>query len=401
MKLGSPVDADLLARKLSRFMDAFPIVAGEVARNYMNLAPYWKFTGTPRPDYYTLSIHREEEIEAQGGAQNALEGVGNIPFANRNQHMAFHLLTAGSDDHYFTLVADHKLFDAKGAEMFMDMFRRYSVDEDLADICGGIPTSSPAGLTEWMDKFRAGQAVNRKLLAMSRLSSRALPTPAQGRHGKVRFRHIIFDKEQTARIYDSAYSQAGYLMEMPYLLATVVQVVDLLFPDTGAGDSYTTPVTTDLRANEDPKQELFFNHFSFLMLQFPVEMARSRGDLIKSIKSQMFEQVRDDLPKKFAKASMLLRIAPFSVLDSLPGVLHKRPFSFSFAYLGKSKGKSFRLLESEVENIFHLPRVPLPPGLGIYFSQFDGRLNATISWIEGILQDQEVDMAERELRNRL
>jgi len=48
--------------------------------------------------------------------------------------------------------------------------------------------------------------------------------------------------------------------------------------------------------------------------------------------------------------------------------------------------------------MFHLPRVPNPPGVGIFFNQFKGVLNITLSYLEGVLSEEEADSIGGHLR---
>ncbi|PKL52626.1 MAG: hypothetical protein CVV37_00050 [Nitrospira bacterium HGW-Nitrospira-1] len=56
---------------------------------------------------------------------------------------------------------------------------------------------------------------------------------------------------------------------------------------------------------------------------------------------------------------------------------------------------------SEIKNLFHTPRVPVPPGLGVFFNSFDGRLNFVISYLDGLLSDEEVLMLTKGVKEKL
>jgi len=55
----------------------------------------------------------------------------------------------------------------------------------------------------------------------------------------------------------------------------------------------------------------------------------------------------------------------------------------------------------KIENIFHMPRVPLRPGLGLFSNYFNGQLNLIISYLDGLLQDEEALMLETDVKKRL
>ena len=63
--------------------------------------------------------------------------------------------------------------------------------------------------------------------------------------------------------------------------------------------------------------------------------------------------------------------------------------SFSFAHVGESAYPAKTLLGLPLTNISHYPRLPVPPGIGVFFTQFQNRLNLTISYLENMLTEEE------------
>jgi NRPS condensation-like uncharacterized protein len=300
------------------------------------------------------------------------------------------------------MVFDHRLLDARGAENFLGLFLQYSSGADLSAILKGLQLTEPADLSNWMQKFYSGRNVNRKMIALSKPPFEILPLPEEKDRG-FKFRLISFDKDETAGIFEAAYSQAGYLMEMPYLLSVVTQVVHRLFREKGTEtNNYVVPVTVDMRTGEDITKELFMNHASYLFFKVPAEETDDPKKIMKAVKGQMYEQVKAGLPKDFSAASALLRIAPLSFLAKvfrLP--LGGKVGSFFFSYLGKGRSQFSICLGAKIINLFHTPRVPVPPGLGLFFNSFDGRLNLVISYLEGLLTEAEVLLLEKDIKGRL
>jgi len=189
-------------------------------------------------------------------------------------------------------------------------------------------------------------------------------------------------------------------MESPYLLAVIIQGMHALFAtkqETGA--SYLIPVTMDLRPNKDPLQEMFFNYVSYLFYQVPAEMAADRRGLITLLKQQMYDQVKSGFPKDLAEASLLTRIAPLPVLGKLLQLPMKgKMATFAFSHLGKSSYLHPLLMGRKVLELFHMPRVPMPPGLGFFSNYYNNRLNLVISHLDGLLRDEEISLLDQQIR---
>jgi hypothetical protein len=75
--------------------------------------------------------------------------------------------------------------------------------------------------------------------------------------------------------------------------------------------------------------------------------------------------------------------------------------SFCFSYLGKGPSLSNSFMGADIVNILHMPRVPVPPGLGIFFTYFNGRLNMVLSSLEGLIGDEDILRFEKRMRESL
>jgi len=243
--------------------------------------------------------------------------------------------------------------------------------------------------------------VNRRIIGLSKSSPRALPVPQDGK-GCQRYHFLSFTEQETAHIYDRAYTEAGYLMESPYLLAVIVQSMHELFTaKQETGSSYLIPVTMDLRPGRDPLQEIFFNYVSYLFYQIPVHEADDRKGLIALLKQQMYDQVKSGFPRDLAEASLLTRIAPLPVLGKLLHLPMKgKMATFAFSHLGKSSYQHPQFMDTKVANIFHMPRVPVPPGLGFFSNYCNNKLNLVISSLDGVLTSDDVLALDKGIRDR-
>jgi hypothetical protein len=400
-KLDSPVDPETVQSCLCRFLKEFPVLYGRVARDY-NLAPYWQ---VPKKDKGNMNFNScsLENSSQLGNAWSLMEAWVNTPFKNENEHLAFHLLHTNSRESYFAMTFDHRLFDARGAESFVHLFQQYLTGNCNSHI-GDIRLTASAELSQWSDKFSAGQNINRKIISMSKTSLRALPVTQLCEEKKgFKFGLIGFDQQKTVEIYGNAYEEAGYLMVMPYLLSVAIRAMHGLFESRGlSADSYIIPVSVDMRSSQEIKQELFFNYASMFLFQIHVDILNDKKALLNEIKSQMYEQVHSSLPKNLLKASLLLRIAPLYLLRKIFFLPFGGKFaSFCFSHVGKCSYQYPEFMGAKISNIFHMPRVPTPPGIGIFFNSFNGQLNAVISWLDGLVSDDEVLALENSLRSGL
>lgn len=393
LMLGAPLDEHEVRAKLNSFAQQFPVLQGRVTRDW-KLAPYWKIPATVKREV-SLSVSALDEVSFSAPLLELLTKSANSRFRDDTEHIAFHLFTSSTRS-ALAMTFDHRLFDARGAESFLNLFQQSLLGKDVS---GDIAFCSTHALTRWKDKFLAGQQVNRRIIALSQSTPEALEVQADCAKG-FRYRLLCFTEQETAAIYDKAYQEAGYLLESPYFLAVITQAMHKLFArSSGDGSSYLVPVTMDLRPGKDPLQEIFFNHVSYLFYQVPKQEAENISGLITTIKQQMYDQVKANFPKNLAEASLLSRIVPLGLFGKVIRFPVKGKIaSFAYSHLGKSFYQADEFMGKRIENIVHMPRVPLPPGLGFFSNYYKNRLNLVISYWDGLLSDSELQMIETAIR---
>ena len=391
------IDEQILRNSLNLFVKKFPLLQGRVARDF-KLTPYWKIPASMKRDINLKVSHIREADESEGFFAKLIENADSS-FLYNKEYIDFHLFIS-SGRSALAMRFDHRLLDGRGAESFLNLFQKSLYDQSIS---GNINFVSSMELTEWKSKFQAGKNVNRALIALSQSTPQSLSVKTlPGK--KFRYRLLGFDKAETAAIYEKAYRKAGYLMESPFFLAVITQSMHELFQSRNCfdGSCYLIPATVDTRPGNNPLQEIFFNHVSYLFYQIPVEQAADMKALVTLLKQQMYEQVKSGLPADMNEASLLARILPLSLYGKLMHLPAKGKIaSFAFSHLGKSSYQDKQFMETPIENIFHMPRVPLPPGIGFFSNLCDGRLNLVISCVDGIITDSELDALEAAIRSKI
>jgi NRPS condensation-like uncharacterized protein len=399
--LNARIDENLLRKHLHSLARDIPMLQGKMARD-INLAPYWRMP--PAPDSLppvSLAVHDLDGNALFEHAVPILEECVNRPFGSKNEHLRLHLIHIDAQRDVIAMAFDHKLLDARGGEAFIQLLndRITGRGSEMAD---DIPVTGGAFLSDWAEKFRSGRNVNRKVRALTRPAPESLPIPS-GRNRGFRFKIISFGTDETEAIYTAAYNEAGYLMEMPFLLSVAVHAMHTVFAGRGMKKpDYLIPVTVDMRTGKDIKKELFFNHVSYLFFRIRAGDMTDRKVLIQSIKGQMYDQIKSGLPQDIYNASHLTRIAPLALYRALFRIPFKGEIaSFCFAHLGKTLYNSVDFMNAGIENCIHMPRVPVPPGIGFFFNRFRNRLNLVVTYLDGILEDDELTKIETATRNEL
>ncbi len=362
-----------------------PALSGRTRRDY-NLAPYWSLL--PPDQCPPIRVTRDNASDDGADSIRRLSEPVNRGWTGPREHVAFSVVR-GVDHDDLCMAFDHRLFDARGAEAFL------GVCQDSWDAGNSAPlppvTPHPAHLDEWGRKFRAGQQTNRAFIQLGEHAPpRVLPLPAQMRGRPFRFRLLQFDEAESARIVETAQAQAGYLLLLPFTLAASMAALHAEFRTRGiAGRDYIISVTVDMRPPGPVGPAVLFNHLSFVHFRIAADDADDFPRLVGTIRRQFFEQVKNGFSAHLRDAADLMRIAPLPALSRMMGVhFGGQIASCCFSHIGESGFQHPAFLGVPVRNLFHLPRMPVPPGIGLFFTQFRGRLNVVLTYLDGLLEDE-------------
>jgi NRPS condensation-like uncharacterized protein len=398
LELEGPFDAGRFRAAITDFGSKFPVLGGIIARDW-NFAPYWKM---PRAGC-AVPVAVEVETVAEADILPALARSANARFPGRRDHVVFRVFDTGGPRHFVIMQFDHCLFDAHGAEAFLELFHRVYRGEDCSVRIAGISLTEPAHLCDWMRKFEAGKLLVRMLRSFADAALVIFRRPLKMKGREFKFALLKFDEHETQAITDRAYREAGFLMFMPYALTAAVQALDAVRRRNGiAGNDYLVSVSVDLRTPDTAAAKVFFNHVSFLFFRVPVAAAEDRQKVLEAVRAQMYEQIKSSFPQAMAESSMVMRILPMSMLGRLMLKPMRGEFSsFGFTCIGKGGYACPEFMEARVANLFHMPLVPVPPGLGLVVNHSGNRMNVVLSYLDGMFSDEDIRNIKDDLRRGL
>ena len=396
IELDAPPDARRFSDGVAALAGRLPVVGGRPARAW-NLAPYWRI---PRrsADVPVESIRVEGTDEGP-----ALTALANAPVGGRGSCLAFGLVTTADGRGFVAMRFDHRLFDAQGAELFLDLLRRKLDGEDVDDALAGISLSEPSHLNAWRRRYETGRLFMREVRALRSVAPVVFPRPTPLRGRAFRFRRMTFDADATAAIRARADREAGFLMFMPYVAAAAAGALHTVARGRALpGEEYVVSVSVGQRPLDAMQAEVFFNRLSFLLFRLPAGALDDRAALLGAIRGQMYEQVKSGFAAAAAESSMLMRIVPLSLFSRMLLWPMRGEFaSFAFSCLQDGALSAERFTVHGVRNVVHMPLIPVPPGLGLVAHRFRDRMTATLCHLDGVLDEAEAATVEAEFRARL
>ena len=382
----TPINEKQLNEKLKTIFSALPILNAWQGRDIVNLAPYWKVS----KKHITIPHIKSCICDSPDQLKVIKDEVLNSNFRSRRDHLSFTIIN-GKLKNALLMTFDHKLLDARGAEIFLNMLNDNSSTTD--ELIRKIKTTDSPKLKDWSKKFDAGRDVQRHFMELSQnkyvtLSEHSMKTPPVKGDANLTSITTSFSKNKTKDILESAEKKAGFMMETPFLLAvTSYAIHDIIAPNQDG--NYSVPMPIDMRKTGSEFQKMLFNHLSFMFLDIKIKQHATLEDIICEVRNSIFYNIENELPEKLLKATRLTRIAPLPILKhfmKLP--LDGKVASFAFANVGESPAQVTQILNNSIKNISHIPRIPTPPGLGVFFNRYDGKIQFTLTWDKNAIKKE-------------
>ena len=153
---------------------------------------------------------------------------------------------------------------------------------------------------------------------------------------------------------------------------------------------FLVPISVDLRPKGDPGPT-FGSMLAFHFARFRPSDTGDVPALARTLRRQMADAVRDGHIDANAVAMDFLQYRPLStMLRVLPWTASGELFSFNCADLVGWPPALEECFRRRVVNAYHVPVVPPRPGIGVFFNRCGGRNNLVVSWIEGVVSEDDV-----------
>ncbi|MEI6279387.1 MAG: hypothetical protein WCQ16_08405 [Verrucomicrobiae bacterium] len=394
VRLESVPDIARLGEAARRLAEAYPLLDAEVRRNPFTLRVAWH-RGRGADRSLPVNLWFENGARVPGGRRATeipsesdwVDHVLNEPSGFRDglRNLRLDLLLLGGGGSLLALTWKHLLFDGKGAELLLDALVNPAPPSS--------PPAAPARRSEGLrELIRLATPIVKRFfeLAANRYSSLAGPRPLPGR---LRFRMLTFDTEATARIQARSDAAAGPLFRFGFYLACALRAHRQAFLARGSDPAHflvSLPVQVRKKGLGNTP---FQNCVTILFFSLDRESLASLESAARAVQAQFEEMTRAGLDRSFTAVLELMSFLPSPVyLRFLRWQFRSEITSFFHSFTGEFSAKLADVFGARVTNAFHIPSVSAPPGSGLFFGLFNGRLNATFSWREGSVGDDEAGL---------
>ncbi|MFO8031432.1 MAG: hypothetical protein R6U22_02710 [Desulfohalobiaceae bacterium] len=387
---GRIAEADL-ATRLQCLRQRLPIIAGSIKRWPWSWKPHWRPVRGSRCWY--PRVRSQCAADARELQRIRIEILNTGLDLQNGELIRLDLLEQeGGQGMELIMTWSHMLMDVHGAEYFLALLGNslpevasYTQAEMLS---GSYTERMPKGL-DWKQARQAFTKVD-QLAAHPPVS---LYTQTQAKlPPRQDFVWKSFTEEESKAIEDMAKRQGGFLNASAYYAAAVVGALLRLLQDRDiCSPGYVLPMSIDLR-RKGTRLPVFGNQAATLLYGFAPEQLQDFASTMDSFARQAQAAVRE--------GQLQANISAMEISRFLPSKLYARKIQQAFkgeiasmvlANPGKSLDYLSEFMGCAVQDLVHVPLIVVPPGLGLIFYSFSGRLQLSLVYVQGMLSRAEAD----------
>ena len=403
LELDRPPDLSRLRGALRRALAKHPLLVARPRRDWRTMLPYWSVPVPPAGMMplglwsETGSAGRLPEAAPTPDARELLQAVMMQPLpevAGFPCNARLEVVERRAGDCLLALSWSHLLVDGKGAELFLEELARLCEGVDLPDDVPS-PTRPARGL---LTKFRETRPAMKHLGGLQETGTPSLGGP-RPRQGKGFYEILAFNAAESATVRTRIEAMGAVLFPFTVYVACVARAHDRIFRQRGQlppGYGISVPIQTRKRGARGP---LFHNHVAVLYFHPRREHLGTLEGTTAAMKTQFAAMTRAKISESFDTVMDLMRRAPAWFFFWIIRAQFKGEIcSCFYSYTGAFAPELTEFAGTRVTNAYHLPCLGTPPGTGIFFGEREDRLNVTLSWREGALDDTERQLMVAQLR---
>ncbi|MDZ4404463.1 hypothetical protein [Prosthecobacter sp.] len=239
--------------------------------------------------------------------------------------------------------------------------------------------------------FKRAQPLMRRLHAMTRagcLSAWAKGMPKGGLPG---FRLIELSTVQSQAASARLRASCGDFLQMPFYAAVAARALRLLhvMRDWRSPEIHLQlPVQSRGRSRD----LIFGNHLGSLPLFLDAEALGTLDEAIIHLLEKYREAMKLGMPQASEALMTLASQMPVSWFISGVRLTNRGQICSLFhSHTGSFLPGRAVFAGAPVQNVCTIPSVCSPPGLGVFFSDFAGRITVTLSWREACMSTAEIE----------
>ncbi len=391
LRLEGKPDATMLTNAWEQVHAQHPMLGARLKRAWRGWRLVWKTPGPiPAPPiiWHPLQTQPPDEAVIQTRLQGRWGG-GKI-----TSPLLLEVYPWNENGHVVLLTWRHGLLDGSGVNLLL---------EKLAS--GACETGPPVAAMPKRDGmgrlFKRTQPLMRRLHAMTRAGCLSAWVKGMPKDGLPSFRLIELSSVQSQAAMARLRSSCGDFLQMPFYAAVAARALRLLHVMRG-WRSPEIHLQLPVQSRGRSRDLIFGNHLGSLPLFLDAEALGTLDEAIIHLLEKYREAMKLEMPQ--ASEALMTLASQMPVSWFIPGVrLTNRGqiCSLFHSHTGSFLPGRAEFAGAPVQNICTIPSVCSPPGLGIFFSDFAGRITVTLAWRGNAVSETEIEAVSRRIKTDL
>ena len=377
------VEGSLRANDLAKQINSHPLIQWVSRFSIHESFFVKKWNMSPVSHVCVNELQTEEEYPAHIFNNNISKSNGPLLY--------FDVLHRKNNTTRLVLSWHHLLMDGYGAVLLMQ-----SIAENKKLV---IPKPEKLKL----ERFSFFKAVKAKFFvqwsAKGKISDLFSPsnTPSN-----FQIRTLNFSKENSERRKEKAIASGARFGSSPFFLSVILLTLKRTLESRGQKEiGFWVPVPQNDR-KVGAKWPLIGNHLSFLFYRlFPNDLV-SIASAVKSINTQMVNQIKEKMPRAYFYLMHYLKMAPSPLYYYwIRGPKGRTLSSFLFTIASDHPKDFTTIFGAKILNALSLPPNTYPPGITFAVTQFEQKTQVSILSYTDVISKDELDVLEENIKQSL
>ncbi|MGB6220663.1 hypothetical protein [Haloferula sp.] len=380
---GTP-DPEALKRVATTLGHRHPIIHARLRRSLRTFEAAWHPT---RPAPIPLHKHDASDLDS---LIHTLLNEPSVDIHAEGPNIELHVVTLAPDRWALLILWPHALLDGIGINKF------------IAELAGGDPgvahgeTCQEAGSPGTL--WKRAEPVIKEMRSFPSHRIRSLHQKGSKPTGN-RFKVFRFTRTESETIRSKMASTAGELLLLPYYACCAARATRAVIASRHPDEEVPILLSLPVQRQPNPaKRPLFHNHMVAYSLLLTAEDLQELPSATRILYKKYADFLRRKLPAAMEPLTKLMERCPSRFyLKPATFYLNGEICSLFHSHTGQFLPGVTHLFGASLINGYHVPSVSSPPGIGIFFSEYDAQLSCTVSWKDGSLNDEEFHLLQSTL----
>jgi NRPS condensation-like uncharacterized protein len=217
-----------------------------------------------------------------------------------------------------------------------------------------------------------------------------------------RFKVIEFSEEETTQIEKNAWQAGSRIGQSAFYISATAQIVNQALKNRNENPPYLWFSVPNDQRRKGTSGHLVSNQLSFLFFRLNSNELATTETAIKAINQQLKTQIKNRITERYTDLLNSLLLMPVPIYEAMVNLASNgKMSSFGYSDLGTDKINLTEFRGARIENTFHYPPVPSPPGFNVVNSKTNEKLKFVWAYFDEVLNEDEISRMEDSFRGLL